>query len=72
MPTSVWDLDEDNLHVIFNLRNKFFDGSLAGDGCFDHCVVCRIVKFVQFYVLFLKMSHDVDGRYIGLPGVAVT
>ena len=68
----LWGLDGENLHVIFDLRNKFFEGNFAGDGRFYPCVVCGIVMFVQFSVLYFDMGHDVDVRHIGVRGISVT
>ena len=67
----IWGLYWDNQYFIFDLHNKFFEVGFTNDGRFDPCVVYGIVMFVQFYVLYSDMSHDVDGRQIGARGIAL-
>ena len=64
-------MDRDNLHVIFKLHNKFFEGAFTSNGRFDPCVVRGIFSFVQFPVLYFDMGHDVDSRYIGVRCVSI-
>ena len=67
----VWGLYRENLHVIFDMLNKFFKGGFASDGNFDPCVVHGIVTLVQFSVLCFGMKYDFNARQIGVYGEAV-
>ena len=71
MTIGIWGLDRDNLYVIFDLRDKFFEGGFSGDGRIYPCFVHGIVLIVQFPVLCLEMIHDVNSRYIGVCRVSL-